>query len=85
MKINMNKTYNIFAHFLIREGWNFFDVQWEIAFLRKQKVNAEMSHNELKDAYFPKVRLGAKKKLSRKERVNVLLTLENSMNHASVA
>ena len=81
----MSKVYTIFAHFLVREGWSFFDVQWEINFLKKQHINPDMTHNEMKDAYFPKIRLGAKKRLNRKDRVNVLLTLENSMNHASVA
>ena len=84
MKIKMSKVYTIFAHFLVRDGWSFADALWEVNFLKAQKVNADMTHKELKEAYFPKVRLGAKKRVTRKDRMNVLLTLENSMNHASV-
>lgn len=82
MKMSMNKAYSIFAHFLVREGWSFYDVKWEISFLRKQNINANMSEREMKDAYFPKIRLGAKKRINRKERMNVILTLQNAMNHS---
>jgi len=83
MKIKMPKVYTIFAHFMVREGWSFFDVQWEINFLKKQNINPDMSYKEMKEAYFPMVRKGAKKRLNRKDRVNVLLALQNAMNHAS--
>lgn len=82
MKNPMNKAYSIFAHFLVRDGWSFYDAKWEIAFLRKQNININMSEREMKDAYFPKIRLGAKKRLNRKDKIGIILTLQNAMNHS---
>ena len=68
---------------MLRDGWSLEDIKWEIEFLKKNNVNMDMTNKEMKTAYFPMIRKGSKKRINRKGKVIVLLTLQNAMNHAT--
>jgi len=80
---NMNKTFEIFKLFLVRDhGFTTPEAIWEVNFFKELEVTWGMSGRALKDLYVHKLRKGSKKRLNRKDKMWIIMSLENAMNHA---
>jgi hypothetical protein len=78
------KAWEIFYIFMARKGWSHDEIQFEAALLARAGFNPKATERELKDMYFTAIRKGATRRLTRKERIPVILTYENACNHASI-
>lgn len=79
-----SKTWEIFYIFMARKGWTHDEIQFEADLLARAGFTPKLTERELKDAYFTAIRKGATRRMTRKERVGVILTYENACNHASI-
>jgi len=80
---DMKKTFEIFKMFLVRDhGFTLTEATWEVNFFESLGVEWGMKETELKDLYFHVLRRGSKKRLNRKDKRWIIITLGNAMNHA---
>ena len=77
-------AFTILKRFL-RRDFNFSDTDanWEVDFIKnKLKINKDMSEKEIKELYITSIRKGAKLKISRKDKISIVLSISNAFNHA---
>lgn len=77
-------TWKLFAIFIMREGWSLAEVNEEKIFLMTAGAKPEASNDMLKAAYFHMPRTGAKRRVDRQDRVNIIHTYQRACNHASI-
>lgn len=77
-------TWKLFALFQMREGWSLVEVNEEKIFLMTAGAKPEATYEEIKNLYFPMIRKGAKRRVNRKDRVNIILSYQRACNHASI-
>ena len=76
--------------FLVRDkGFSFDDADFEIKLIKEriglEKFVAASGKGKFdNEEYIRLVRIGAKKRLNRKDRISVSLSLSNAINHASI-
>lgn len=77
-------SWKIFYMFMRRQGWTHTQVQFEAKLLARAGFTPKSTEQEMKKAYFPVSRAGATKRLTRLDRLHVILSYENACNHASI-
>jgi hypothetical protein len=78
------KAWEIFYMFMRRKGWTHDEVQFEARLLAYLGFTPKSTEQEMKEAYYPVPRSGTTKRLTRLDRLHVILTYQNACNHASI-
>lgn len=86
VEVFTNAVRTIFVMFCMRKtGWtrDMAENEWGVMMKGRVDVTSNASARQRRDAYCETSRRGSTFKMNRRDRINLCLTLENAINHAT--